>query len=229
MGIHVVHEGRRTQRATRHRRNVLVASALGGIAALAVAAALLLAPGAPRPISAEGDPTLGAAEAPVLVAAYSDFQCPFCRRFELEGAFDRLVARHVETGEARFVAKDFPILGDDSWAAAQASKEVWRQSPATYWTWHRSLFEAQGPERSGWASPERLVAHARTFPTLDADALAAALADGRHRSEVAADVEAGRAAGVRSTPTLVVDGRVVAALDEAAVERAIADALEARR
>ena len=44
---------------------------------------------------------------------------------------------------------------------------------------------------------------------LDADAVAEALFDGRHRGLVHDEAEAGRALGVRGTPTFVVDGLLV--------------------
>lgn len=196
---------------------------------VAVAALLLLRPPDAAPLSPEGDPVMGRSDAPVTVYYYGDFQCPHCQRFELGGAFDRLEAGHVDAGEVRVVVKDFPILGDDSWAAAEASQFVWETAPESYWAWHRGLFERQGPERSGWASPESLVAYGATVPGVDAEGLRAALADHRHREEVRADAEQGRVHGVRSTPTLVIGGEAVSALDERAVEAAIARELAARR
>jgi protein-disulfide isomerase len=64
--------------------------------------------------------TLGKEDAPVTVRLYEDLQCPACASFARE-TFPELVARHVETGEAKVVARTLAILGPDSVPAAQAA------------------------------------------------------------------------------------------------------------
>lgn len=121
------HTGRRT--ASRH-----VASArrrawlLGGVSLAIVAAAVVVGfePAAPAGLDDQGDPVLG--EGPVTVYSFADFQCPYCREFELT-RFDAL----AREGVARFVFKDLPVVGDDSWTAAEASQQVWQDSPEAYW------------------------------------------------------------------------------------------------
>lgn len=64
----------------------------------------------------------------------------------------------------------------------------------------------------------------RAVPGVDADALAEALADHRHLAEVQDDAREARAAGVRWTPSPLIDGERDAALDDDAVRAAIAEA-----
>lgn len=222
------HVGRRAlARRTAARGRTFWAAGAGAVAVAVVVALIVLARPPPvEPIHDAGEPTLGEATAPVTVFYYADFQCPFCARFELGGAMESLRDGRIAAGEARLVVKDFPILGADSIAAARASQFVWESAPADYWAWHRGLFEIQGPERSGWASPDRIVAFSARFAAIDPEALRAAMADGSAvAAEVADDAEEGEDHGVRSTPTLVVAGRVYNALDVAAVDAAIAEAL----
>ena len=59
----------------------------------------------------EKSPFRGAENAPVTLVEFSDFQCPFCRRFA--GFFNDLPA--VEKAKVRLVYKEFP-LSMHSWA-----------------------------------------------------------------------------------------------------------------
>jgi protein-disulfide isomerase len=53
----------------------------------------------------EDDPFLGAADAPVTIVAYTDFQCPFCKR--VEPTLTSLQTRYGN--DLRIVWKDFPL------------------------------------------------------------------------------------------------------------------------
>lgn len=198
---------------------------VGGLAAVGITALIFLLPAATQPrLDDAHDPVLGSSNALVTIYYFADFQCPFCREFEL-GGLDGLRADFIETSEVRLVFKDLAILGDDSWTAAQASQHVWTTTPDLYWTWHRAIFEAQGAERDGWARAENLVALSANVEGIDAEGMSSALADARYLEEARDDQAQGNAAGVRGTPSLVIDGRVYNALADADVRAAIAEAL----
>lgn len=222
------HREARAQHALRARHLRLAGRSALAVVVLAVVVLLALRPpAATGPLAA--DPVLGSPGAPVVIAYYADFQCPYCREFELGGTMDALLEGYLDTGRAQLVFKDFPIVGSDSWAAAQASEFVWSTAPGQYWAWHRALYEAQGQERSGWASASELVAFTERFGGgLDAAAMRASLAADEHRREVQEDQREGAASGVRGTPTLVIGGQVYNALDVAAwrgaLDRALAEA-----
>lgn len=195
--------------------------AVAALAALAILAAILMTrPAPPAQMDDAHDPVLGSAAAPLTIYYFADFQCPWCREFELR-QLDALRATSIDPGDARLVFKDLPILGEDSWTAAQASQSVWTTTPDLYWTWHRAVFEAQGEERSGWANASGLAAVSAQVEGVDVDAMLAAIGDGRYLEETQTDRAQGNDAGVRGTPTLVIGGRVVNALDAAAVRAAI--------
>lgn len=210
--------------ASRGRSRAWVIAGSIGVLVLLGFVLFLARPQPVAPLTVGDDPVLGEASAPVTIYYFADFQCPFCRRFELDGTMDRLRTNYIDTGGARLVFKDLPILGDDSWVAAEASQFVWDRSPSSYWAWHRGLYEIQGPERSGWASADRIVAYSSTVPGVDAVELKAALDSRQYRNEVQADKTDGTVHGVQGTPTLVIGDRSVNALDYGAVEAAISAA-----
>jgi len=56
------------------------------------------------PISIDGAPVTGNPEAPVAIVMYTDYQCPYCARFERETP-PVVVRDHVDTGKARLVVR----------------------------------------------------------------------------------------------------------------------------
>ena len=58
-------------------------------------------------ISADGDPFLGAAGAPINIIAFSGMQCPSCIRFHT-ATLPALEKQYLDTGLARFTYRDFP-------------------------------------------------------------------------------------------------------------------------
>ncbi|MFB6156183.1 MAG: DsbA family protein [Haloferacaceae archaeon] len=154
------------------------------------------------------NPLMGASDADVVVYYWSDYQCPFCRRFEDE-TLPKVIENYVAPGTLRIVFLQFPYIGDASTTAARASKCVWRQvrdsNPDAFWNWHTTVFENQGDERSGWASRENLLEFAGEADGVDADAVGSCLdEDGQWPARaVQDDFGAGRQFGLKGTPGFV--------------------------
>ena len=120
----------------------------------------------------------------------------------------------------RLVYRDFPL---DFHAGARPAAEASRCAAALgrFWEYHDLLFVAQ-PE----FGREQLVGYAKRLG-LDQQAFASCLDSGRFRDAVDADINEGRARGVRGTPTFFINGRrLVGAQPIEAFREAIRDALE---
>src|SRR3569832_1062872 len=50
-----------------------------------------------KDVKTDGDPFIGKANAPVTLAYWSDYQCPFCKQFELTTLPD-IIKQYVDTG-----------------------------------------------------------------------------------------------------------------------------------
>ena len=166
----------------------------------------------PTGIDLAGNPILGSPDAPVDMYYWSDFQCPFCERFEQDAA-PKLLENEVTGGTLRAVYLELPNVGSDSRLAALLAKCVWRQvrdtRPDAYHRWHATVYDEQGDPDSVWASRERLLAITESVEGVDADAVDACLED--HREAVAAsvdaDVEQAQAHGISVTPGFVLRDR----------------------
>jgi protein-disulfide isomerase len=149
--------------------------------------------------------TIGSPSAKVVLETWEDFQCPAC------GNFTRLIEpvlieRYVVPGKIRLTFHDFAFIGPESLDAASAARCAGEQGK--FWEYHDWAFANQNGENLGWFSPERLAAIADRVG-LDRTAWETCYDGGSERAAVTAETDTGRAAGVASTPTLVLNGQRV--------------------
>jgi protein-disulfide isomerase len=157
-------------------------------------------------------PPLGDEQAPVTLVEFSDFTCPFCKQFR--PTLEAFVQAHA--GRVKLYYKPFPIQGHP-YAVEAAQAVEWAREHGIFWPLHDRLFEAEGE-----LSPEVLAGHVEALGG-DGDALTSALTAGTFRRRVEAAQAEGRAAGMRGTPTLFMNGRRLPDLGEDALEHALAD------
>ena len=209
-GTHVAsgtHRARGGPRPLLRRPAVLLVSAL----ALVIAIALIALGGVDTSGSSRvGDVpgvrvsgnALGSDTAPVTVEVWSDYQCPFCRLFA-QGAQRELIRTEVAQGQVRLVHRDLAFLGPESELAAQAADCAGEQN--RYFDYHDRLFAEQQGENRGTYSKDALKRFAVQLgltPSFNA-----CLDSGRYAAEVRADRAEGNQKGIRSTPTLLVNGK----------------------
>jgi protein-disulfide isomerase len=161
---------------------------------------------------------MGAADAPVQIVEWGDYQCPACgilaRSIE-----PQLVSEFIEPGKASFEFRNFAFLGEESQRAAAAA--VCADQQGAFWPFHDTLYANQHGENQGAFSDERLRAVASKLG-LNVATFNACLDDGATSGAVATSTAAGRDQGVNATPWLTVNGtRVENWQDWAALSAAI--------
>lgn len=168
-------------------------------------AALVEPPISPPTAMVDGT-ALGAADSPVVLEVYSDYQCPVCGRFARE-YLPVLVRDFVEPGQLRIVDRGIDILGQgdpneslDAGAAAVCAGQQDR-----YWDYHNWLFWNQRGENRGAFARDRLTTIAESIG-LDVPTWQACFSKGDAANEVRAQTAAAAAAGINSTPTFVING-----------------------
>ena len=143
-----------------------------------------------------GNPSLGAPGAQLTLIEFSDYQCPFCRRF-VETTLPELQRDYINTGKLRYVFRDFPLdrLHPQARKAAEAARCAGEQGK--YWEMHDLLFRNQKA-----LQVEFLTGYARQLG-LKAPAFDACLAQGQYAPDIQQDLNEGTAAGVQGTPGFV--------------------------
>jgi protein-disulfide isomerase len=144
-------------------------------------------------VSLSGRPMLGNPEAPLTLIEFSDYQCPYCRRF-VEATLPALKTEYIDTGKLRYVFRDFPLdrLHPQARKAAEAAHCAGEQG--RYWAMHDVLFQHQNA-----LAMEQLQVYAQGLG-LDATAFEGCLQQGIYTAAVQQDLEEGTAAGVQGTP-----------------------------
>ncbi len=165
-------------------------------------------------VKTDGEPFIGDANAPTTIALFYDYQCPFCKQFELN-VTPQLLANYVKTGKTKIVFKDFQFLGQDSLDAAVFGRALWESQPDKFYDWFVAMFNAQDEEGDqgfgDLASVEKLAA---TIPGLDVAKVDALVKSKRSQYEqvIEADRNEGAALGVNGTPTIIVGDKLLTGL-----------------
>ena len=154
------------------------------------------------------DHAIGDPNAPVVVEEFSDFQCPFCRKFHDE-TLPQIIDEYVRTGDVYFVYRHYPFLdqnqpSQESHAAANASICAGRQN--RFWDFHDVLFANQTGENIGDYTERRLEAMAEALG-LNMDEFNDCYGSADANAAVSADKLLGDQNSVTSTPSFLVNGQ----------------------
>ncbi len=166
-----------------------------------------------KDVNIEGDPYIGNADAKVVLAYWSDYQCPYCKAVEMGGipqipiepALPILIKEYVDTGKLKIVFKDFAFLSEDSTTAALYGRSVWALYPNKYWEWREGMFEKQDEEHGGFGNEASIVALIKGISGMDAAKVKADVAANRekYQSEIDADRVEGGNFGISGTPGFI--------------------------
>jgi len=164
-------------------------------------------------VPVDDDPSIGPADAPITLIEFSDYQCPFCTKWNNE-VYARLLKEY--SGRIRFVYRDLPlVIHGDAQSAAEAADCAGEQG--AYWKFHDALFS----EKYGLG----LDAYRKYAADLglNADALIACVNEGRYTAEVNADASFAESLGVSSTPTFFINGIAVVGAQPYSVFKQVID------
>lgn len=180
-----------------------------------------------RPLLARQDPedptAMGDVDAPVVMVAYSDYNCPYCGRWTRETQPELMP--YVEQGDLRIEWRDFPIITGSSETISHAARAAGMQG--RFWEFHETYF-AYEEKFEGEALEEALdeiVAELGMDPER--------FEEDRRSDEVAElvsrDFAEAQGIGVTSTPAFLVNGQPLMGAQplpvfESAIENALADA-----
>ena len=146
--------------------------------------------------------TMGDPNAPITIIEYGDYQCPYCLKFWRETE-PRLIEEYVNTGLVYFEFRAFPIIGPESYTAAEGAYCAGDQG--RFWEFHDTLFTNWTGENVGDFTADKLAGYAAAMD-LDTAAFEQCLNEGKYKGIVEQDKANGEAEGVYATPTLLING-----------------------
>ncbi|MBC7877420.1 MAG: DsbA family protein [Anaerolineales bacterium] len=150
-------------------------------------------------IPTEGYPSLGPDDAEIVVVEFSDFQCPYCRRFHDE-TYQALLDAYP--GQIRFVYRNLPLTSIHPSAMPAAVASLCANDQNAYWDYHEKLFSSETLD-------EVTYIQYATELGLDVETFTACLSSGKHDAFIEEDMNFALDLGVQSTPTFFVNGLAV--------------------
>ena len=147
-------------------------------------------------IPVENSYAIGPADAPITIVEFSDYQCPFCRRWHDE-VYEPLLAAYP--GQIRLVYRHLPLtsIHPDAMSAAEAAMCAGEQD--AYWPFHEKLFSSESLGSATYLQyAEDLKLNLGTFE--------ACLSDHKYQQAIQEDSDFALNLGIRSTPTFFING-----------------------
>jgi len=155
--------------------------------------------------SFDDDAILGDAEtAKVGIVEFSDYECPFCKRF-VDQTLGQIKENYIETGKVALAFRDLPLPFHDPAASLEAqAAECARDQGGDeiYFEYHDAIF-ANSPG-NGVGLAESKLGELADEMGLDGSKLVTCLEDDKFKSEVEADSGEAARAGINGTPGFVV-------------------------
>jgi protein-disulfide isomerase len=161
-------------------------------------------------VNLRGEPFIGKADAPVVMAYWFDYQCPFCKQNE-GNVFPQAIKDYVDTGKLKIVFKDFQFLGPDSQTAGLAARAVWEVAPDKFHNWHKAMFDHQGEENSGWATKDKILTLTKSVPGIDVAKVEELMSrkSAEYTKAMEADQAEGGSMGVNGTPAFIIGKKMI--------------------
>ena len=180
-------------------------------------------------VNVSTSPFVGDAGAPVVVAEWFDYQCPYCKKFDQE-VISQLYDEYIKTGKVRLVLKDYQFLGQDSQTTALAARAVWEAAPDKFYDWNKAVFEKQDDENGGWGDKADILdlTNSLGIDSAKVDQLMTSNAE-KYQALIDADKTEGSSFGITGTPAVIVGKQLLSGFKSyTSLKEAVDTALNAK-
>lgn len=146
-------------------------------------------------------PFQGNSTAKINIIEFGDYQCPICQIF-FTSTEPQIFKDYVDTGKAKFYFMDFTVLGPDSQTLAQGAWCANEQN--LYYAYHDYIYSNQGPENSGWATPDKVKNLTASIHSLNMQQFDSCLDSQKYQQRIKQLLDVGGNSGVSGTPTFFI-------------------------
>ena len=148
----------------------------------------------------QGSTILGNPNAEITIVEFGDYQCTFCYKFHDE-TMKKINQEYIKTANVNFIYKDFPLNGEQSILASEASYCAQKQNK--FWEYHDTLYNNWGGENTGWITENILQEFARDVG-LNLDEFSQCLKNSEFRQKVLDNEQFAREIGINATPSFLI-------------------------
>lgn len=157
-------------------------------------------------VSMEVGVARGPEDAPVVIQEYGDYLCGYCGMVA-SLTVPQIMERYVDTGQARFIFFDFPVHpGEPALLGAEAARCAGDQD--AFWPMHKVIMTRQR-EWGQRRDPTGMFREYADGLGLDGSALVDCVESHKYRQTVLASQLRARQLGLNSTPTFIINDRMV--------------------
>jgi protein-disulfide isomerase len=183
-----------------------------------------------KDVKVAGEPFIGDPNAPVTMAVFYDYQCPFCKQFD-ENVMPQLYTNYVQTGKVKVVFKGFEFLGNDSIAGDEFGRAVWELYPDSFYDWYKAMADAQDQEGDqGFGDQASIVTMTKSkVPAINTDNVVALVTKNKtaYDAAITATRTEAQNLGITGTPSIIVGKQLFSALSPADFYTQISGAIDA--
>lgn len=157
----------------------------------------------PKKVSVDDDPVQGNGNAKVTMIDFTDYECPFCKRY-FDQTYLQLKKDYIDTGKIKYVARDLPLsFHANAHKEAQAAECAREQGgDEAYFRYHDEIFKRTTSNGTGLALTE--LSGIANDLGLDGQALQSCLDTDRYKDEVDKDLADAATVGATGTPTFFI-------------------------
>lgn len=157
----------------------------------------------PKKVSVDDDPVLGNANAKITMIEFSDYECPFCKRY-FDETYELIKKEYVEKGLVKIVYRDLPLsFHANAHKEAQAAECVREQGgDSAYFTYHDEMFKRTTSNGTGLALDQLSVI--ATEIGFNGAAVQTCLDSEKYKAEVDKDLSDAAKVTASGTPTFFV-------------------------
>jgi len=164
---------------------------------------------APAKLDLSGAPLEGKADAKVTVVEFSDFQCPFCRRYYTT-SYQQIKTQYIDTGKVNYAFMHFPLESIHPASKVSAQAAVCAQEQDKFWEMHSAMFDAeQKIDPSGgtvdYGEPQ-ILNWSKSIDGLNVTKLQSCIDSGQADDKIQSDLNQGISNGINGTPGFIILG-----------------------
>ncbi len=139
-------------------------------------------------------PAMGAENAPVVLVEFTDYHCPFCKRYH-DSTYPALVKKYVDSGKLRYVSVDMPLpIHPQARDAAHATHCAGEQGQ--FWQLRDQLFDKSFNRKKVQQQVATL--------GMDVDRFNQCLQNKTYQSNIEKDLKLASQVGFGGTPSFVI-------------------------
>ena len=147
---------------------------------------------------------LGSSNAKVTMIEFGDYQCQYCKRFHSETK-DSIIKNFVNTGQVRFLFKDFTINDkpEDKASTLAADASYCAADQGKYWQYYDEVYKNSKGENIKWINTDMLKQFAKNVNVSDIQKFSDCLQSHKHEDIVNKNNNLANSIGLQATPTFL--------------------------